>query len=315
LLTRSTGKATKGWATINAFQFIESEPWINILNIREEKMKLNRRDVLVLVGSAATAILVAGRAQSATVETYYYLVFNNPVAGKEKEYLSWYDNRHIIDVTSIPGFVSGQRFIRNETQMYPNVEPRLANYLTLYKVRTDDLDAVNADITKRIQTGVTKFEKPSVIEADTGQGYWYRFNAPEIKRTMPLPADFAGKKLVNYDHIVFMNAVEGKQKELEEWYDHTHSPDMLTGAGIMTSQRTTLARPSGNTKPAATKEMVLFMVQMPEGLPANSAAPKIAPIGMPSPQDLKTTRGYTYRQIGPLVTHEHAVAQKATFKD
>ena len=60
------------------FNFLESEPWINILNIREEKMKLNRRDVLVLVGSAATAILVGGRAQSATVETYYYLVFNNP---------------------------------------------------------------------------------------------------------------------------------------------------------------------------------------------------------------------------------------------
>jgi len=30
----STGKATKGWATINARQFLESEPRINILTIR-----------------------------------------------------------------------------------------------------------------------------------------------------------------------------------------------------------------------------------------------------------------------------------------
>jgi hypothetical protein len=34
LLTRSTGKSTKGWATINALQFLESETRINILTIR-----------------------------------------------------------------------------------------------------------------------------------------------------------------------------------------------------------------------------------------------------------------------------------------
>jgi hypothetical protein len=132
---------------------------------------------------------------------------------------------------------------------------------------------------------------------------------------VPLPADFAGKKLVNYAHIVFMNALEGKQKEWEEWYDKTHSPDMLTGAGIMTSQRTTLARPSGSSNVPATKEMVLFTVQLPEGLPVSAAAPKIAPPATPGPQDGKATRGYTYRQLGPLVTHEQAVARKAKFRD
>jgi hypothetical protein len=34
---RSTSEATKGWATINALQFLESEPWINILTIRASK--------------------------------------------------------------------------------------------------------------------------------------------------------------------------------------------------------------------------------------------------------------------------------------
>jgi hypothetical protein len=36
LLARLAGKATKGWATINALQFLESEPWFNILTIRTE---------------------------------------------------------------------------------------------------------------------------------------------------------------------------------------------------------------------------------------------------------------------------------------
>ena len=276
-------------------------------------MKLNRRDMIA--GSAATAAMIAGGAKAATMETYYYMVFLNPVPGKEKEFNTFYDTRHIIDVTAVPGMVMGERFIRNETQMYPNVEPKLANYLALYTIRTDNLDAVVADISNRIKTGITKFPTPSVF--GKGQSYWYRFDAPVVKRTKPMPASFAGKKLLNYNHMVFMNAAPGKQKEWEEWYDQTHSPDMLTGDGIMTSQRTTLARPSGNAKPEATNQMVLFTVQMPEGMAAPAAAPKNAPLpaGAPRPPSLQVdTRGYTYRKIG-MITHEEAVAKKATFKD
>jgi hypothetical protein len=276
-------------------------------------MKLTRR--VVLAGVAAAAALVAGSAGAATMATYYYVVFNNPIAGSEKDYLSWYDNRHIVDVTAIPGFVSGQRFVRNDEQMYSNAEPRLANYLTLYTVRTDDLDALNAEIMKRIKTGVTKMAQPSLIDRSSGSDYWYRLNAAELKRKTPLPADFAGKTLVNYVHLVFMNALEGRQAEWEEWYDKVHSPDMLTGAGILTAQRTTLARASATAAVPATKEMVLFTVQLPEGVPPSAAAPKLPPPTTPGPQDGKNTRGYTYRQIGPLVTHEQAVSRKATFKD
>jgi hypothetical protein len=36
LLARSTGKATKGWSTINALEFLESEPRINIFTMHSE---------------------------------------------------------------------------------------------------------------------------------------------------------------------------------------------------------------------------------------------------------------------------------------
>lgn len=277
---------------------------------------LNRRDVLL--GSVATATaLVSGGARASGMESYYLMVFLNPVPGKEREFNTFYDTRHLIDVTAVPGMVMGQRFIRSETQMVPDVEPRLASYLALYTLRTDDLDAVAADILNRIKTGVTKFPTPSVFEAGTGQSYWYRFDAPVIRRTQPIPSGFAGKKLIDYNHMVFMNAADGKQKEWEEWYDRDHSSFMLTGDGVMTSQRTTLARPSGDAMPPATREMVMFTMQMPEGMPASSAAPKMAPRvpgAPPRPQLQTDTRGYTYRQIG-MITHEEAVARKAAFKD
>jgi len=275
-------------------------------------MKLNRREMVA--GGAATAALVAGGAEAQSgMQTYYYVIVNNPVPGKEREYLTWYDNRHIIDVVAIPGFVNGQRFVRNETQMYPGVMPHLPRYLTLYTVRTDNLEAVNADIMNRIRTGVTKFESPSVIEPGTGVGYWYRFNAPEIKRVIPQPASLAGQKLVNYKHMVFMNALEGKQAEWEKWYDEIHSPEMLTGPGFLSSQRTTLAVPAPNAPIPPTREMVMFTLQIPEGMTAESARPVIPRSATPSPQDGRATRGYTYREIGPLVTHAAAVAKKATF--
>ena len=135
---------------------------------------------------------------------------------------------------------------------------------------------------------------------------------------MPMPADFAGKKLINYKHMVFMNAVDGRQQEWAEWYDKIHSPEMLTGAAILSSQRTTLALPAANASIPPTREMVMFTVQIPEGLPANSAAPKLpppAPGTPPGPQDGRATRGYTYREIGPLLTHAEALAKKAKFKD
>jgi antibiotic biosynthesis monooxygenase (ABM) superfamily enzyme len=267
----------------------------------------------MVVGGAATAALVSGAAEAQTMETYYYVIVNNPVPGKEREYLTWYDNRHIIDVVAVPGFVSGQRFIRNETQMYANVMPHLPTYLTLYTVRTNNLAAVNADIRNRIQTGVTKFETPSVIQPGTGLGYWYRFNAPEIRRTIPQPASLAGKKLVNYKHMVFMNALEGKQAEWETWYDQTHSPEMLTGPGFLSSQRTTLAVPAPNAAIPPTREMVMFTLQIPEGDTAESARPVFPRSATPSPQDGRATRGYTYREIGPVWTHAAAVAKKATF--
>ena len=41
---------------------------------------------------------------------YSFIVFTNPVEGKESEYNDWYNRQHIPDVLNIPGFVSGQRF-------------------------------------------------------------------------------------------------------------------------------------------------------------------------------------------------------------
>src|ERR1700704_107863 len=59
----------------------------------------------------------------AKAETYYYLVFSNPVAGREDEYNKWYDTQHAQDVVAVPGFVTAQRFVASETPLRTTKPP------------------------------------------------------------------------------------------------------------------------------------------------------------------------------------------------
>ena len=69
---------------------------------------------------------------------YSFIVFTNPVEGKESEYNDWYNRQHIPDVLNIPGFVSGQRFRLADAQMSRDGS-RAHKYLAIYEIETDDL--------------------------------------------------------------------------------------------------------------------------------------------------------------------------------
>ena len=67
-----------------------------------------------------------------------FIVFTNPVEGKESEYNDWYNRQHIPDVLNVPGFVSGQRFRLADAQMSRD-DNRTHKYLAVYEIETDDL--------------------------------------------------------------------------------------------------------------------------------------------------------------------------------
>ena len=67
--------------------------------------------LLTLLFASTAVALRAAEPATAPVETYYLLVFNQPVPGKEQEYNSWYDRHHAPDVVSVPGFVRAQRYV------------------------------------------------------------------------------------------------------------------------------------------------------------------------------------------------------------
>jgi hypothetical protein len=59
-----------------------------------------------------------------------------PIAGQEREYNSWYDNVHVPDVLSVPGFKSGKRYEILENKRATN------RYLAVYTAECDDPNAL-----------------------------------------------------------------------------------------------------------------------------------------------------------------------------
>src|SRR5437667_416706 len=109
----------------------------------------------------------------AKAETYYYLVFSNPVAGKEDEYNRWYDKQHGPDVASVPGFVNWQRlkFASGGTRQ-GRAEYQ---YLVVYKIVTDNLPSVIDTFRQRSRKMATS---PAFGE---NVGYTYKTWGPLIE--------------------------------------------------------------------------------------------------------------------------------------
>ncbi len=63
---------------------------------------------LLIATLMASFCLVSSIKSSVAAEKqkYYFMVYSNPVSGKEDTYLKWYEGQHIHDLLRIPGFVA-----------------------------------------------------------------------------------------------------------------------------------------------------------------------------------------------------------------
>jgi len=81
----------------------------------------------------------------------YLFVLSDPATPEqEDEYNSWYDLQHVPDVLRVPGFYSAQRYVRVAGS---SKTPR---YMVIFKFRTRDNEATNAEVRRRIQEKITR---------------------------------------------------------------------------------------------------------------------------------------------------------------
>lgn len=83
-----------------------------------------------------------------------FLVFANPVEGKEREFNEWYDTVHVPELVATPGIVSAQRFDVHEraAERVAGAPPPPYRYLTVYEM-DGDIDGIMAGIGEAVTSG------------------------------------------------------------------------------------------------------------------------------------------------------------------
>jgi hypothetical protein len=267
----------------------------------------DRPALLVWRTSIGLALALAAAAlAAATPETYYFFVFSNPVAGQEARYNRWYNEQHQLDVVAVPGFVTAHRFVMNDLPLYRRADVELPKYLVVYKIVTDDLDAVFKEVSRRLQTGETKMD-PSFDRA-TSVGYTYRAFRPFVKGVGGEPRSARPGKRELYYHVVFTPFVEGKEDEFNTIYDKHHAPELASIPGFTGAQRMILARPD-TASIKGTKYLALFTVETSDLAAVKEGTS--APVTPNPGQDRVGTRGYTFRAIAPEVHGDAVRADRA----
>jgi hypothetical protein len=97
-----------------------------------------------------------------------FVVFTNPVEGREDEYNDWYDNTHLSDVLKVDGIVAAQRF--KLAEMDPSQESP-HRYLALYEVESDDLGKVSLALSEAGESGAM-FVSDSLDRTDAMANYF-----------------------------------------------------------------------------------------------------------------------------------------------
>jgi hypothetical protein len=117
-------------------------------------------------------------------DKYTFVVFSNPVEGREAEYNSWYEEQHLGDVLrNVHGIVAAQRFTIADTQlMGDGPEKVITNgaeaaevpwkYLTLYEFETESALRTFQDLQAKVASGAITVEE--VIDFDTLTSYLYK---------------------------------------------------------------------------------------------------------------------------------------------
>ena len=83
-----------------------------------------------------------------------YLVFSNPVEGREAEYNEWYDSVHVPEVLATPGMLSAQRFdlLDAEINHAEGMTAPAHRYLLVYEME-GDVDAIMGKVAEAALSG------------------------------------------------------------------------------------------------------------------------------------------------------------------
>ena len=107
----------------------------------------------------------------------FYLVFSNPIEGREDDFNTWYDTVHVPEVLAVPGMLSAQRasFLETEAGRRGGLAPDQRRCCVVYEMDGDP-DAVLAEIRRRIGAGEMSMDDS--VDLSSVQMTWWSQQGP-----------------------------------------------------------------------------------------------------------------------------------------
>ena len=114
-------------------------------------------------------------------DTITYLVFSNPIEGREDEFNEWYDTVHLPEVLATPGMRTAQRFKIRETDITHNsVMPKPAHrYLLVYEME-GDVDEIMGKIQEAALSGAVQMSD-SLDLMNVSMSFWAPLGPKVVK--------------------------------------------------------------------------------------------------------------------------------------
>ncbi len=225
-------------------------------------------------------------------QTYFLLVFTNPIAGQEEAYARWFAEPHLHDVGVLPGVVTAQRYTDAGLELR-RAPVKTPHDLVLYTIMTERPDELRDAIIRRADAGGAWLDATLA----TVRTVTYRAVQPWMDGVGGEPADARAGDAATYLVLAFLDAVAGQDEVFNAWYDTVHEPELLSNAGVVSGRRTVLSEVQMG--PSDIQSRYLMMLSLvTRDLPA--VFHEMLAGGPPSPA-LDRTRGYgyNYRAVSP----------------
>lgn len=252
---------------------------------------ISRRQLAAIIPGAFGLATLAGRkpawaaAAAPGAQTYFFLVFTNPVAGQEADYASWFAGPHLRDMGNLPGIVTAQHYTDAGLELR-RAPVKTPHDLMLYTITTAQPDEMRAAISHLADAGGA-WPGPALASVRTAT---YRTTQPQMEGVGGEPADARGGDAATYLVLAFLDAVAGQEEAFDTWYDTVHEPELLANPGVVSGRRATLsAVQMGPSDVQSRYLMTLTLVT--RDLPAVFHE-MLA--GGPPPPALDRTRGYGF---------------------
>jgi hypothetical protein len=226
------------------------------------------------IGAPGTRVAPAGKYR------YAYLVFANPIPGKEAEFNEWYSNVHMGDLVQLPGWTGAQRF-RLITSVLP--PPSAAGYkhgyLMIWDLEASDASGPLSMSTAAIAGGKSRLGagfnyNPGAASSGTWVALGPRMTRPDGKGpTLTDPGDSKTPRLNRYMLLELSNALPGRDADFDRFADQ-RIQGVLALPGWLAAQRFRMADTPGRAPSDKPKSLTMWEAEGTSAQTINSTLNK-----------------------------------------